>query len=56
MRWRPQRRRAPTRSRLTGIVDPFGRISVIRTCHDVTLVVANQVSTLTRPRSSVWPE
>ena len=47
---------APTRSRLTAWLDPLGRIRVTRTWYAVTAEVANQVSTLTRPRSSDWPE
>ena len=47
---------APTRSRLTARLEPRGRSRVTRTCHDVIEPVAYHVSTLTRPRSSAWPE
>ena len=46
----------PTRSRLTARLDPRGRIRVTRTCHDAIEEAAYHVSTLTRPRSSDWPE
>ena len=60
-RWAAARSRrreatAPTRSRLTGRLDPRGRMRVTRTCHDVIEPAAYQVSTLTRPRSSACPE
>ena len=47
---------APARSRLTARELPRGRRRVTRSCQEATEVVAYQVSTLTRPRSSGWPE